>query len=298
MSHAGSVATGWRVRRTGNPDGMSDSAPTPPTPSKDSSDRPFALVTGASSGIGLELARQLAAHGHDLLVTAEDAGVEGVADELRSLGAEVTTFVADLRTGAGVESLYAATVAHGRPLAVVALNAGIGRGGAFVDNGLEDELDVIRLNVLGTVHLAKLVLDDMVLANAGRVLVTSSIASTMPGPFQTVYNASKSFVQSFTEGLQTELAETEVTITSLMPGPTDTAFFSRAGMDDTVMGEGPKDDPAAVARQGYEALMAGKAKVAASSPGTKATALAAAVLPDKVKALLHRVAAKPRGGGE
>ncbi|HEY0239509.1 MAG TPA: SDR family NAD(P)-dependent oxidoreductase [Friedmanniella sp.] len=259
-----------------------------------SSDRPYALVTGASSGIGLELARQLADRGYDLFVTAEDAAVDARTIELRARGAQVSTFVADLRTGAGVESLYAAVVALGRPLAVVALNAGIGRGGAFVDNGLDDELDVIRLNVLGTVHLAKLVLDDMVLADAGRVLVTSSIASEMPGPFQTVYNASKSFVQSFTEALQSELAETEIVITALMPGPTDTAFWRRAGLEDSLLGRGPQDDPAEVARQGLDALMAGKSKVAASSLTTKATALAAAVLPDKVKALLHRRAAAPQ----
>ncbi|GAB2568283.1 SDR family NAD(P)-dependent oxidoreductase [Microlunatus antarcticus] len=269
---------------------MSNDTPAP------TSDRPFALVTGASSGIGLELARQLAGRGHDLLITAE-VPLDDRVEELAALGAEVHTFVADLRTGTGVESLYAATVALGRPLAVVALNAGIGRGGAFVDNSLDDELDVIRLNVLGTVHLAKLVLDDMVLANTGRVLVTSSIASELPGPFMTVYNASKSFVQSFTEALQSELAETDVVITALMPGPTDTAFFARAGMDDTLMGEGPQDDPAEVARQGLDALMAGKAKVAASSPGPKASALVAGVLPDKVKALLNKVAAKPRDEG-
>lgn len=261
-----------------------------------SGDRPFALVTGASSGIGLELALQLANHGYDLFITAEGPALDGPAAELRALGAQVSTFVADLRTGEGVESLYAAVVAVGRPLAVVALNAGIGRGGTFVDNSLDDELDVIRLNVLGTVHLAKLVLDDMVLADAGRVLVTSSIASQMPGPFQTVYNASKSFLQSFTEALQTELAETEVVLTALMPGPTDTDFWSRAGLEDTALGQGPKDDPAEVARQGFEALMAGKTKIAASSPGTKATSLVAAVLPDRVKALLHRRAAEPKGG--
>ena len=263
-----------------------------PDPSAPLSDRPFALVTGASSGIGLELARQLADRGYDLLITAETA-LDDHVDELVARGAEVHTFVADLRTGAGVESLYAATVAQGRPLAVVALNAGIGRGGAFVDNRLDDELDVIRLNVLGTVHLAKLVLDDMVLADAGRVLVTSSIASEMPGPNMSVYNASKSFVQSFTEGLQSELAETEIVITSLMPGPTDTAFFERADMTDTAMGQAPKDDPVEVARQGLDALMAGKDKVAASSVTTKAASLVAAVLPDKVKALLNKKAAEP-----
>lgn len=259
-----------------------------------SADRPFALVTGASSGIGLELARQLAGRGYDLLITAEDPALAEHVDELRALGADVRTVVADLRTGAGVESVYAAVVASGRPLAVVALNAGIGRGGAFVDNSLDDELDVIRLNVMGTVHLAKLVLDDMVLADAGRVLVTSSIAAEMPGAFMTVYNASKSFVQSFTEALQAELAETEVVITALMPGPTDTGFFRRAGMEDTLMGRGPKDDPAEVARQGLEALLAGKDKVAASSLGTKAASLVVGVLPDKVKALLNKKAAQPQ----
>lgn len=258
-------------------------------------DRPLALVTGASSGIGLELARQLADRGHDLFVTAETAVTEVELADLRGRGAQVRTFVADLRTGAGVEDLYAAVVAGGRPVAVACLNAGIGRGGAFVDNGLDDELDVVRLNVLGTVHLAKLVLDDMVLADAGRVLVTSSIASEMPGPFMTVYNASKSFVQSFAEGLQGELTETDVVVTSLMPGPTDTAFFERAEMTDTAMGKAPKDDPAAVARQGLDALMAGKDKVAASSVSTKAASVAAAVLPDKVKALLNLKAAQPRG---
>jgi short-subunit dehydrogenase len=257
--------------------------------------RPLALVTGASSGIGLELARQLAERGCDLFVTAEEPAPANQVDELRALGAEVHTFVADLRTGEGVESLYAAVVAGGRLPAVVALNAGIGRGGAFVDNRLDDELDVIRLNVLGTVHLAKLVLDDMVPANAGRVLVVSSIASEMPGPYQSIYNASKSFLQSFTEALQSELAETDVVVTSLMPGPTDTNFFSRAELEDTPMGSGPKDDPAKVARQGLDALMAGKDKVAASSLGTKATSAATAVLPDRVKALLHKKATAPRG---
>ena len=204
--------------------------------------RPFALVTGASSGIGLELARQLAGRGHDLLVTAE-VPLDDRVEELAALGAEVHTFVADLRTGDGVESLYAAAVALGRPLAVVALNAGIGRGGAFVDNSVADELDVIRLNVLGTVHLAKLVLDDMVLANTGRVLVTSSIASELPGSFMTVYNASKSFVQSFTEALQSELAETDVVITALMPGPTDTAFFDARRDGGHAHGRGPQGRP-------------------------------------------------------
>ena len=253
---------------------------------------PLALVTGASSGIGLELARQFAGHGYDLFVSAE-GGLDPAVAQLRTLGRQVHAFEADLRTGQGVEALYAAVSAHGRPLAAAALNAGIGRGGAFVDNGLDDELDVIRLNVLGTVHLAKLILDDMVLADAGAILITSSIAAEMPGAFQTTYNASKSFLQSFTEALQAELAQTEVVLTALMPGPTDTNFFHRAGLDDAPIARGPLEDPARVARQGFEALMGGKDKTVGGSLATKATAAAAAVLPDKVKALLHRRANRP-----
>ena len=135
----------------------------------------------------------------------------------------------------------------------------------------------------------------MVLADAGRLLITSSIASTMPGAFQTTYNASKSFLQSFSEALTAELNETDVVVTALMPGPTDTNFFARAGLADSPIGRGPKDDPAEVARQGLEALMAGKQKVVASSVTTKATAAVAAILPDKVKALLHKRANQPSG---
>jgi short-subunit dehydrogenase len=147
---------------------------------------------------------------------------------------------------------------------------------------------------MSTVHLAKLVLIDMVARDSGRLLITSSIASTMPGSFQAVYNASKSFVQSFAEALQNELKDTGVTITSLMPGPTRTNFFHRARMDDTPIGQGPQDDPAQVARQGFEALMAGKPKLIAGSLLTKAQTAATAFLPDAAKAQVHRLMARPK----
>ncbi|MGI8456715.1 MAG: SDR family NAD(P)-dependent oxidoreductase [Propionibacteriaceae bacterium] len=254
----------------------------------------LALVTGASSGIGRDLARELADDGYDLFLSAEDAGLDAVVAELVDLGSVVGSLRADLRTGEGVEELYAAVVAGGRPLDVAMLNAGIGRGGAFVDTPLAEELDVIRLNVLGTVHLAKLVLDDMVARNAGRVLITSSVASTMPGAYQTTYNASKSFLQSFSEALQSELSESEVVVTSLMPGPTETNFFHRAGMADTPIGKAPKDDSRQVARQGYEALQAGKRKVVGGSRATKAMSAATGVLPDAVKVALHKAISAPR----
>ncbi len=258
----------------------------------------FAVVTGASSGIGAELALLFAADGFDLLLTAEEGrggdGLEPVAVRCRAAGVEVQTLRADLRTSDGVQTLYGAVAASGRPVDAAAVNAGVGRGGAFVHSELADLMEVVDLNVASTMHLTRLLLADMVARDAGRLLLTSSIASTMPGSFHAVYNASKSFVQSLAEALQNELKDSAVTITSLMPGPTETNFFHRAGLDDTLIGQAKKDDPADVAQQGYTALMAGKDRVVAASTLTKAQELAAKVLPDKVKAALHRKVAEPR----
>jgi short-subunit dehydrogenase len=258
-----------------------------------STTRPLALVTGASSGIGRELAQQFAEHGFDLVVNAENDGVYAAAVELRATGADVRAVRADLRTAAGVEQLWSAVTATGRPLDAAALNAGVGKGGAFLDTELADELAIIDLNVTSTVRLAKHVLREMTARKEGRVLVTSSVASTMPGSFQAVYNASKSFLQSFAEALQEELRDTGVTVTSLMPGPTETDFFRRADMEDTRVGASSKDDPAQVARQGFEALIKGERRVVAGSPGTKAQEAAGKVLPDALKAKAHRRMAEP-----
>jgi short-subunit dehydrogenase len=257
--------------------------------------KPLALVTGASSGIGLELARQFATHDFDVVVTAEDAELAAAAADLRSTGAAVHEVRADLRSDDGVRQLWSEVTGLGRPVDAAALNAGVGRGGAFLETDLQDEFDVIDLNVRSTVHLAKLVLRDMATRDRGKVLVTSSIASTMPGSFQAVYNASKSFLQSFTEALQNELKETGITLTSLMPGPTETEFFARADMLDTRVGRTSlKDDAAQVAEQGFAALMKGDPKVVAGSLATKVQGVVSAVLPDKVKAAAHRLMAKPK----
>jgi short-subunit dehydrogenase len=261
----------------------------------------LALVTGASSGIGLELARTFAREGFDLVVAAEDDGIRSAAKELEALGAGVEAAQVDLATPEGVEELYRRASALGRPLDAVALNAGVGAGGAFVDGAqeteLRQELRLVDLNVRSTVHLAKYVARDMVARGNGRLLFTSSIASTMPGAYQAVYNASKSFVQPFALALREELRGSGVTVTALMPGPTETNFFRRAKMLDTRIGSSSsKDDPQEVARLGYEALMAGKERAVASSLSTKLQGRGSRLLPDSVKAKLHRRMAEPRSG--
>lgn len=257
--------------------------------------KPLALVTGASSGIGFELAHQFARNGYDLVLNAEDGSLGSAAEPLQAAGADVQTVEADLSKYDGVEKLYSAVRELPRPVHAAALNAGVGQGGAFLDNDLDKELQVIDLNVRGTVHLAHRLLSDMVARNDGKMLITSSIAAMMPGSYQAVYNATKSFDQSFAEALQQELKDTQITITSLMPGPTSTDFFRRGELNNTPIGQAPKDEASQVAKQGFDALMAGRQKVVASSATTKAMGAMNSVLPDKAKAAAHRMMSKPRG---
>lgn len=256
----------------------------------------LALITGASSGIGFELAKQFASHGYDLVIAAEDDGIQEAAESLKSTGVNVRPVRVDLRTAKGVEDLYRQATESGQELDAVALNAGVGTGGAFVDSDLDADLSIVDLNVRSTVHLAKLVLPDMVRRNSGKLLFTSSIASTMPGSHQSVYAASKSFVQSLAQALHDELRHTSVTVTALMPGPTETNFFRRAGMANSRMGRMKhKDDPTAVAKQGFEALMNGDRKVVAESVMTKVMGISNRFLPDSVKAAANRVMSVPAG---
>lgn len=199
----------------------------------------------------------------------------------------------DLATREGVEQLWGPIKKDGRPVSALALNAGVGLGNRFVDQELSDILRLLELNVVSTVHLARLVIGEMVHRNEGKVLVTSSIASMSPGPYQALYNASKSFEQSFAEAIADELKDTGVTVTALMPGPTETEFFERAGITDTKLGSGDKADAGDVARVGFEALMAGEGKVVAGDLKTKAEALGMRVLPDAVKAMMHRKQTEP-----
>ncbi len=259
-----------------------------------SSTRPLAVVTGASSGIGYELALQFAQNGFDLLVTSTGPSINEAAQAFAELGAKVETVQADLATYDGVEKLYSQIQATGRPVDAIAINAGVGVGGDFArETDLKDELNLINLNVVSSVHLAKRVVKDMVSRGEGRILFTSSIASQMPSPFQAVYAASKSFVHSFSEAIRNELKDTGVTVTALMPGPTETNFFHRAGLDDTKVGTDKKDDPALVAKQGFEALMAGKDGVLAESLKTKIQGAVSKILPDTVTAELNRKINEP-----
>jgi uncharacterized protein len=261
-----------------------------------SSSRDYAVVTGASSGIGLELAKELARNGYDVLIAAEDAGLTDAASEIESLGATVETCQTDLATPQGVETLADRVASSGRQVDVLALNAGIGVGGRFLETPLEDELKLIDLNVRSTVHLAKLLLPAMVQRGEGRVLITSSIAANAATPYEAVYGASKAFDKSFAASLRNELKDAGITVTTLMPGPTETNFFHRAGMDDTQIGSSEKKaDPAQVARQAYEALIAGKHEIVAGPITTKFEGTISKAMPEEITAAKHAKMAEPGG---
>ncbi|SES37996.1 SDR family NAD(P)-dependent oxidoreductase [Lentzea albida] len=256
----------------------------------------LAVVTGASSGIGYELAKVLADNAFDVVVVAEDEGIEDAAAQLRlrSGGVHVEPLRADLRGYEGVESVVARVRAMGRPVDVLAVNAGVGVGGDFVrDTSVDDNLEIVDLNVRSAVHLSHRLIGDMVDRKEGKVLFTSSVAATAPGPFHAVYAASKAFLASFAQGLREELRDNGVSVTTLMPGPTDTEFFDRAGMQDTKVATGDKDDPAQVAQQGFDALMKGDDHVVAGSLKNKVQAIAGKVAPDPVKAKMTRSMTEP-----
>ncbi|MET0693051.1 MAG: SDR family NAD(P)-dependent oxidoreductase [Propionibacteriaceae bacterium] len=242
--------------------------------------QPLAVVTGASSGVGFELAKLLADHGFDLLITAPGAGLERAGQELRAGGVGVQVVHADLTAYEGVEHLNSAIIKTGRPVAVAALNAGVAQGGAFIDTDLDDELEMIDLNVTSTVHLTKFLLKDMIRRNDGRLLITSSVTGTVPGAKLAVYDATTSFLHSFAESLQEELAQTAITVTSLMPGSTDTEVVRHGDPNDTPLPHSSRDHPAQVAQQGFEALMAGRDQMLAGALSTEGRGLLSAVLPD------------------
>lgn len=252
--------------------------------------RPLALVTGASTGIGFELAQQCAADGYDLAIVADEPDIEQAALLLRRTGAHVQAIQADLSTTQGVDAMLAAL--EDRPVDALLANAGRGLGGAFLDQDFGKLRGVIDTNITGTVYLVQQVGRAMRERDQGRILITGSIAGNVPGSFHAVYNASKAFLNSFSWAIRDELKDTRVTVTCLMPGATQTPFFARADMLDTAVGEAQKDDPAMVAKTGYDAMKRGDGDVVAGMKN-KIIASVANVLPASIGARMHRAMSKP-----
>ena len=257
--------------------------------------RSLAIVTGASSGIGYELARCCVENGFDLVIGADDPDIEQAADEFRKAGATVKSICADLATLEGVDRLYGAAWELGRPVDALLANAGHGLGGGFLDQDFAEARHVVDTNITGTIYLIQKVGRDMRDRAQGRILITGSIAGFVPGSFQAVYNGTKAFIDSFSHALRNELKDTGVTVTCLMPGPTETRFFDRARMLATKIGNTAKDDPADVARTGFEAMMNGEGDVVAGWKN-KIESTVASVTPAAFLAERHRRMAEPGSG--
>jgi short-subunit dehydrogenase len=252
--------------------------------------RPFAVVTGASTGIGYELAKQCAANGFDLLVAADEFRIHEAAKSFRQAGVAVESVETDLATLEGVERLCAA--AGGRPVDALLANAGRGLGRAFLDQDLAQVRHIIDTNITGTIFLLHKIGRDMRARGAGRILITGSVAGLVPGTYSAVYNATKAFIDLFAAALRAELKDTGVTVTCLMPGITDTEFFERADMLDTRLSRSKKDDPVDVAKAGYEGMMRGDAEVVWGWKNRLASAIAP-ITPTRVLAEQHRKLAEP-----
>ena len=255
--------------------------------------RPLAIVTGASAGIGYELAKLCAQNGYDLVIAADQAKIEEAAEDFRALGVSVEAVEADLATLEGVDRLYAA--ARGKPVSILMANAGHGLGHGFLDQDFTEARHVVDTNITGTIYLIQKVGRDMRARGEGKILITGSIAGFMPGSFQAVYNGTKAFIDSFSVALRNELKDTGVTVTCLMPGATETEFFERADMMDTDVGKSSKDDPADVAKTGFDAMMRGDGDIV-SGWKNKFTTVIASVTPAGVLAEQHRKMAEPGSG--
>jgi uncharacterized protein len=254
--------------------------------------RPLALVTGASTGIGYELAKCCAQNGFDLVVVADEPKIMQAASEFRALGAMVEAVEADLASLDGVDKFYAAAKRLNRPVEALLANAGRGLGNAFLDQDFADIRHIVDTNVTGTIYLIHKIGRDMRARGHGRILITGSIAGLMPGTYNAVYNASKAFLDSFSYALRHELSGTGITVSCLMPGATETDFFERADLMDTKIGTAKKDDAADVARQGFEAMMKGDGQVI-TGWHNKLQAAIAHITPSDTLAEMHRKKAQP-----
>lgn len=261
-----------------------------------------ALVTGATSGIGRELANLFAKDGYNLVLVARSSdSLKEIAEEYEKQFGITATFIAkDLVDPKAPEEIYDETQRKGIRIDVLVNNAGMGEYGMFAnETDLHKELSIIQINATALVHLSKLYLKDMVQRNEGKVLMLASVASIMPNPMMAVYGATKAFILSFTEALQNELKETNVTVTALLPGATNTDFFSKAGAKGTrAHQQAQQTDAAQVARDGYNALMKGKEKVV-SGFMNKAQVTMSHVLPDEyVTGSVRKQMERPDESGE
>ncbi|MDB5625760.1 MAG: short-chain dehydrogenase/reductase [Tardiphaga sp.] len=252
--------------------------------------RPFAIITGASTGIGFELAKRCAEEGFDLLIAADEPEIERAKIKLSASGVSVACVQTDLSTIKGVDELYAAT--KGRPVDALLANAGRGLGRAFLDQDFDQARKVVDTNITGTIYLIHKIGNDMRQRDAGRILITGSIAGFTPGSFQAIYNGTKAFLNSFSFALREELKDTKVTVTCLMPGATETEFFRRADMMDTDVGTTKKDDPAKVAADGFDAMMKGEGDIV-SGMKNKVQSAVANIVPAGILAGQHRKMAEP-----
>jgi short-subunit dehydrogenase len=256
------------------------------------SGRRLAAVTGASRGIGLELAKVFALNNFDLVLALDSTAIREVVPQLEQLGAHVDTVQTDLATAAGVDRFYECLVEQGRDIDAVAMNAGLCVSGEFIDTALEEELRLVNLNIISLLRLTKKILPDFVKQGSGRILYTSSPVTALPGPYFAVGAASKAFLQSFAETIRLEVKDTGVTITVLQPRVAETRILARARLADASAGSG--DDPAEAAREGFEALMAGKDHVIAGPVKHQVRTAVARLLPDHLGAQLH--GSEPRPG--
>ena len=261
-----------------------------------------ALITGASSGIGRELATLFAKDGYNLvLVARSEDKLQDIAETLKQqFGTSLITVIEkDLANPAAPQEIYDEVVRQNITVNTLVNNAGFGEYGKFAtETSLQKELNVIQVNLTALVHLTKLFLKDMVQRNEGRILMLGSIASIMPNPMMAVYGATKSFIYSFSEALRNEVKDTNIAITVLMPPATDTDFFNKAGASDTIAQEQARSmSPADVAKEGYDALMKGKDKAIAGF-STKMQAAAFRVLPDSMVSQTARAQMKTKTEAE
>jgi short-subunit dehydrogenase len=258
--------------------------------------RELAVVTGASTGIGFELARLCSQSNYDLIIAADEPEIEDAAGDLSTNGALVIPVQCDLSTAAGVKQLLEAIDGTGRAVDALLANAGRGLGKGFLDQDIEEAMHVVHTNIDGTLYLVHRVGRAMRDRGQGRVLITGSIAGLMPGTFQAVYNGTKAFLDSFSVALSNELKDSGVSVTCLLPGATETPFFERADMLDTKVGTDEKMDAAEVAKVGFDAMLTGELSVVAGF-ANKMRAAMAHVVPDGVLAEMNRKQAAPGSAG-